>query len=277
VTHFFIPVFISLFLLSLFGCAANDVKMNQLSEGQNRQAEQLNNQQQLLKNQSEQLSALSQQQTQATQAIADIAAQMRMTNMQLSSLSFNNTTVPANIIPTPEAVETPSKKNRKEAKPKTEPENNKDSAKLIIGRVEWVWLEALNKKLKARVDTGATLSSIHATKIERFERDGKNWVRFTMRVNAEGEQGMSEKDQTFETPLARNAKIRQASSEEIDARPVVRLRMRLGHLEEDVDFTLTNRAEMNYPILLGRRFLQDIAVVDVALKFTQSLEIKEKP
>lgn len=274
-TQHLIAPLLSLLLLVMSGCAANDIKMNALSEGQQRQTEQLNNQERSLKTQSEQLAALSQQQSEMVQTVGDLAAQLRMTNMQLGTLSFNSQPLAPSVASLPSPAETPAKKPRKEVKP--EVDNNKDSAKLVIGRVEWVWLDALNKKLKARVDTGATLSSIHATKIERFERDGKNWVRFTMQVNAEGEQGTNVKEQEFEAPLARNAKIRQASAEEIDARPVVRLRMRLGHLEEDVDFTLTNRAEMNYPILLGRRFLQDIAVVDVSLKFTQSLEAKAKP
>lgn len=270
-----IATLLSLLLLGLTGCAANDIKMNALTEGQQRQAELLNNQERALKSQSEQLAALAQQQTDITQAVGDLAAQVRMTNMQLSTLSYNSAATAPAVASLPSATEAPPKKTRKEVKP--EVDTSKDSAKLVIGRVEWVWIDALNKKLKARVDTGATLSSIHATKIERFERDGKNWVRFIMQVNAEGEQGTNVKEQEFEAPLARNAKIRQASAEELDARPVVRLRMRLGHLEEDVDFTLTNRSEMNYPILLGRRFLQDIAVVDVSLKFTQPLDAKAKP
>ncbi len=265
----------SVLLLAMAGCAANDVKMDALSQGQQQQAQQLASQEQAIKGQADQLAALTQQQTQVAQAVGDMAAQLRMTNMHLSTLSYSSAPAAASVASLTSSPEAPSKKSRKEVKP--EVDTGKDSAKLVIGRVEWVWLDALNKKLKARVDTGATLSSIHATKIERFERDGKNWVRFTMQVNAEGEQGANIKEQEFEAPLARNAKIRQASAEELDARPVVRLRMRLGHLEEEVDFTLTNRSEMNYPILLGRRFLQDIAVVDVSLKFTQPLEPKANP
>lgn len=276
-THQIITYFFCALLLATGGCAAQDVKMNQLAEGQIRQGEQLTRQEQAFNTQAQHISALTQQQAEIAQAVTDMAAQLRMTNMQLSTLALSAQALPssANVASLAAAPEAPSKKNRKEIKP--EPETAKDSAKLVIGRVEWVWIDALNKKLKARVDTGAALSSIHATKIERFERDGKNWVRFTMQVNAEGEQGINSKDQEFEAPLARNAKIRQASAEDLDTRPVVRLRMRLGHLEEDVDFTLTNRSEMNYPILLGQRFLQDIAVVDVSLKFTQALDIKAKP
>lgn len=275
-TNYLMAICCSLSLL-LTGCAATDIKMSQIAQGQVRQGEQLTSQEQVLKTQSEHISALAVQQVEVKQAVADLATQVRMTNMQLASLSMapaHSTASMPELTQTPDQSAKSIKKPRKESK--VEPES-KDSAKLVIGRVEWVWIEALNKRLKARVDTGATLSSIHATKIERFERDGKNWVRFTMQVNAEGEQGVNSKDQDFEAPLARNAKIRQASSEEIDARPVVRLRMRLGHLDEEVDFTLTNRSEMNYPILLGRRFLQDIAVVDVSLKFTQPLDIKAKP
>src|SRR5690606_27235503 len=50
--------------------------------------------------------------------------------------------------------------------------------KTVIGRNEWVWLELLQRNLKARIDTGALTSSLNATDSQNFERDGRNWVRF---------------------------------------------------------------------------------------------------
>jgi len=44
----------------------------------------------------------------------------------------------------------------------------------------------------------------------------------------------------------------------------VRLSMRVGDLNEKVLFTLTDRSKMEYPVMLGRSFIKDIAVVDVA-------------
>ena len=59
-----------------------------LSEGQQRQAEQLSNQERALKAQSDQLAGLSQQQAEVTHALADMVAQLRMTNMQLSTFKL---------------------------------------------------------------------------------------------------------------------------------------------------------------------------------------------
>ena len=77
--------------------------------------------------------------------------------------------------------------------------------------------------------------------------------------------------------LARHVRVRQASAEDFDRRPVVRLSVRFGYLKkssdfvqsESTEFTLTDRSRMTYPLLLGRDFLKDIAVVDVARKYIQ--------
>lgn len=50
--------------------------------------------------------------------------------------------------------------------------------KLLVGEAEWIWVDAANDAFQARVDTGATTSSISAQEITIFERNGKNWVRF---------------------------------------------------------------------------------------------------
>lgn len=133
--------------------------------------------------------------------------------------------------------------------------------KLVLGRVEWAWLNNMDRPLKARIDTGAGTSSLNASQLQEFERDGKDWVRFVL---FEDEEGAAK---TFEAPLIRYLRIRQPSGH--DRRPVIRLKLRLGQLTEETQFTLSDRSAMIYPILLGRDFLRDIAVVDVALKFVQ--------
>lgn len=130
--------------------------------------------------------------------------------------------------------------------------------KVVVGRVEWLWIEPVNRVYEARVDTGATTSSISAIDITPFEKDGKRWVRFRLAPD--------DSDDSFEVeaPLVRYVRIRQASSQELDRRPVAALTVRLGKMTEVAEFTLTNRTQMSYPILLGREFLRDVAVVDVA-------------
>lgn len=142
--------------------------------------------------------------------------------------------------------------------PTVQPSLNNTGNKIVVGRVEWLWIEAINRVYEARVDTGATTSSISALDITPFEKDGKRWVRFRLAPD--------DSDDSFEVeaPLVRYVRIRQASSDELDRRPVAALTVRMGKMTEIAEFTLTDRTQMNYPILLGREFLRDVAVVDVA-------------
>jgi hypothetical protein len=140
------------------------------------------------------------------------------------------------------------------------PEDRMLDGRLILGRVEWVLLSEINDLFKARIDTGATTSSISADRITLFERDGKKWVKFFLTHDGTD-------DVPIESKLIRYAKVRQASADEPDKRPVVRLNIRIGQTTEAAEFTLTDRSTMTYPVLLGREFLKDVALVNVAKKF----------
>ncbi|OIN09700.1 ATP-dependent zinc protease family protein [Oceanisphaera psychrotolerans] len=143
------------------------------------------------------------------------------------------------------------------------PENETRDGKLVVGETETVWLDAVSDSFPARIDTGATTSSLSAQDITVFERDGKPWVSFNL-----AHEGVEEK-LSVETPLVRYVRIRQASADSAERRPVVALTMRLGRLSEKTEFTLTDRSQMTYPVLLGREFLKDIAVVDIARQNVQ--------
>ncbi|PJG58895.1 ATP-dependent Zn protease [Aeromonas cavernicola] len=135
--------------------------------------------------------------------------------------------------------------------------------KLLVGEAEWLWVDAASDAFQARVDTGATTSSISAQEITIFERNGKNWVRFFL-----SHQDLDDKIQ-IEAPLVRHVRVRQASADDLDRRPVVRLAVRIGDMTEKAEFTLKDRSDMTFPVLLGREFLKDIAVVDVAREYIQ--------
>ena len=144
------------------------------------------------------------------------------------------------------------------------PPGQTPDGKLLLGEAEWLWLEKADQAFQARIDTGADTSSISAGDITSFERNGKDWVRFFM-----SHQGMDDRIQ-IEAPLVRYVRVRQASSDGLDRRPVVRLSVRVGDQNEKTEFTLTDRSNMSFPVLLGRDFLKDIAVVDVARKYIQA-------
>ncbi|SFB88944.1 Uncharacterized conserved protein [Marinospirillum celere] len=135
---------------------------------------------------------------------------------------------------------------------------------LIFGRYEWIAFPDHDLILSSRVDSGANTSSLHAINIREFERDGDTWIRFTTQYEDSDEQIQ---DVEIEAPLTRKVTIRQASGSE--ERPVVKIRMRLGSIVQDTEFTLTDRGDMSHPALLGRRFIMDIALIDVAATYVQ--------
>lgn len=139
-----------------------------------------------------------------------------------------------------------------------EPADNKT----LLGRSEWVGLPSIGTYLKARVDSGANTSSLSAADITRFERDGEDWVRFKLALNDDDVVVDQVRDKWIEAPIERRVKIVQASGEE--SRPVISLLMTLGPIRENVEFTLNDRTHLDYPVLLGRRFMMDIATIDVA-------------
>ena len=137
---------------------------------------------------------------------------------------------------------------------------------VVLGEIETVTLDVVNKSFNARIDTGAATSSLNAVDIEEFERNGKNWVRFHL----SDEQGAKDDTNWIEAPILRYVRIRQSTSEDTERRAVVELWVKLGAIHEKTQFTLADRSQMSHPILLGREFIRDIAVVDVSRKHIQT-------
>lgn len=140
--------------------------------------------------------------------------------------------------------------------------------KRVIGSEELVLLDDLTEKFKARIDTGATTSSLNATDIVEFERDGTKWVRFNFNKNLTDSQ-------IIEAKVARTILIRQANSTEPTRRPIIELPIQLGDIKTLTEFTLADRSHMSFPVLLGRTFLKDIVMVDVARTYTSSESITQ--
>lgn len=162
----------------------------------------------------------------------------------------SHSTVPAPVCDTVKSTATPTTKK------------TLDDSKVVIGATEWIHLAPPGQYFKARIDTGAATSSISAKNVVRFERDGNRWVSFDLDTGEETELVH------LEAPLVRNVRIRQASFDDIDRRAVVRFDVMLGeNLRQPTDFTLADRTRMSYPVLLGRSFLKDMAIVDVSAKF----------
>ena len=138
---------------------------------------------------------------------------------------------------------------------------SQDSDKVILGSREWVWIDNIGQHLKARIDSGATTSSISAVNQVQFERNSEKWIRFDLTIRKQSF--------TVEAPILRWAQIQQASSETPEKRAVVELWIQVGKLRQKVEFTLSDRRNMRYPLLMGREFFKDIALIDVGRAYIQ--------
>jgi hypothetical protein len=140
----------------------------------------------------------------------------------------------------------------------------------LYGRYEYIKLpEVGGQTFKAKMDTGALTASLSAKDIERFTRDGEDWVRF--RVATKDADG-----KVYEHKLARISKIKNRADEdedgegaEISKRPVVDLELCLGDVKRTVEVNLTDRSSFNYPLLIGAKALREFkAAVNPARRFT---------
>jgi hypothetical protein len=129
---------------------------------------------------------------------------------------------------------------------------------ITAGWLESVLLQPENIRMRAKLDTGAKTSSLHAVDIKRLERKGEQWVRFRTGVDEMVE---------ITLPLVRDVKIKD---HELKAavRPVVEMKICLHNQIFMSEFSLIDRSQFNYPILLGRTLLQQGIIVDPSQTFT---------
>jgi hypothetical protein len=128
--------------------------------------------------------------------------------------------------------------------------------KVLIGRVEWVNLPELKIKHKARIDTGAKTTSLHAVNIEEVEQRGELFVKF---------QTIDNEGKTVE--IVRKVDTTQKVSNTagyVSKRYVIKEKIKMGNIEREVLVNLNDRSKMDYKFLVGRNLLLGRFIVDVA-------------
>ncbi|WP_245184798.1 ATP-dependent zinc protease family protein [Halomonas salinarum] len=133
----------------------------------------------------------------------------------------------------------------------------------VFGWVEKAHIEPWGVEVKAKLDSGALTSSLDARDIERFKKDGDEWVRF--RLELEDEESGEVFEKALERPVNRNLLLRGAGG--TSRRPTVIMPICLGNTRYEEDFSLRDRSKMNYPVLLGRRTISHLGVLDVDKTF----------
>lgn len=125
-------------------------------------------------------------------------------------------------------------------------------------------------RIPAKIDTGARTSSLHATDIERFDRGGQRWVRFILDLG----QGRNEAV-TCEVPRA-DRRIITSSNGESQDRFIIRTQVVLGEHTFRAEFSLADRSDMKFPILIGRTALRSRFLVDPGRSWLQSPKHERK-
>ena len=132
--------------------------------------------------------------------------------------------------------------------------------KQVVGWLEKVCIYPGNLIINAKLDTGARNSSLNASHITEFVRNGKQWVRF----NVTNRYGTTV---TIEKKIHRIVKIKNYDGTS-QLRLAILLDISLGSFRKEAEVNLAERSYFNYQMLIGRSFLAGNLIVDPSVKYT---------
>ncbi len=136
-------------------------------------------------------------------------------------------------------------------------------AKKTLGWREWLALPDLGiEHIKAKVDTGARTSALHAFSVKPFDRDGEPWVRFDMHPL----QYDPDEVVTCEARVLDQRQVRDSGGHS-ETRYVIQSTILIGDKAIDAEITLTDRESMKFRMLLGRTAMRGAYLVDPARSY----------
>ena len=116
-----------------------------------------------------------------------------------------------------------------------------------IGWREWVYFPTYNNfSVKAKIDTGASSSALHATHVKEYRKNGQNWIKFRIYQSRDCLH--------VDTRVTSYKKITNSFGDS-EIRPMIKMKIRLGIQSWKTDITLAKRTGMTYPMLIGRNSL----------------------
>lgn len=137
----------------------------------------------------------------------------------------------------------------------------------VIGWREWFSIPSLGiPHIKAKVDTGARTSALHTFDLEAYtSASGEERVRFSVHPF----QGDTETVIKCDCAIIGNRPVRDSGGHE-QVRPFISIPVVLGEHSWDIEFSLTNRDNMKFRMLLGRTAMEDRFLVNPSLSYQQS-------
>jgi ribosomal protein S6--L-glutamate ligase len=130
--------------------------------------------------------------------------------------------------------------------------------KIILGSEEWCSFPELGiPTIKARVDSGAKTSALHAINIAPFKKESQNWVKFDINPIQNNVKTVIH----CEAPLV-DKRVVKSSSGFREERYVIQTNLEIGNSNWLIEMTLTNRDSMGFRMLLGREAMSGRVLVD---------------
>lgn len=128
--------------------------------------------------------------------------------------------------------------------------------KVIIGNEEWCHFKSLHiPAIKARVDSGAKTSALHAFNIKPFKKNGQLRVVFSVHPFQNDRVTVVDCE-----AVVVDKRWVKSSSGQTEKRFVIETSVQIGHYELTIEVTLTNRDSMGYRMLLGRNAMQQFLI-----------------
>tara|TARA_B100000953_G_C17878218_1_gene377127 strand:- start:256 stop:687 length:432 start_codon:yes stop_codon:yes gene_type:complete len=141
-------------------------------------------------------------------------------------------------------------------------------AKITVGWREKIeLLDFDNSIVKAKMDTGARTSSLHATHISEKEELEKKYVTFRLKTIIND----SVKYKFFKCELKEWRIVKNSGGDE-EYRPVINIRIKIGAKKMKIEVTLTQRSRMSYDMLIGRTALRKKFLIDSGKSYTTKVK-----
>ncbi|MDA0339914.1 MAG: RimK/LysX family protein [Proteobacteria bacterium] len=135
--------------------------------------------------------------------------------------------------------------------------SRKNLQPLVAGWREWAALPGLGiPRIKAKLDTGAQTSSVHATHMHDTVRDGVIWVQFMLAPMQRTAIGSVPCE-----AIVRDERIVRSSSGHTEHRIVIETPLVVGDRQKPVEIALTDRSDMSFRMLIGRSTLNRLKLL----------------